>query len=156
MAIDLDRIQRELADFEFVDFHGGVPDEKILAAERAVGVSFGPEYRQFLRIFGAGAVSSEEFIGLGGPPHLDVVTIVKHLRSPSAHFSFPTTLVPLRNDGYGNYDCLDTAQDDAEMGPKVVFWQHDGGDQQDCPVLNRSYGTWLLATLAMIRELDAE
>ena len=154
MSIDIEGVRSNLEKFDFVEFSGGVQEGEIKSAEEAIGLSFGTEYREFLGSFGAGAVSSEEFIGLGGAPHLDVVKMVKHLRSPSAQSQFQGTLIPIRGDGYGNYDCLDCSQSHSSKGPIVVSWQHDGGRDQECEVLNASYGEWLLATLSMIEKLD--
>lgn len=156
MAIDIEKIRRDLMDFDFVEFSGGVSEEEIKIAEETIGLQFDTEYKEFLHNFGAGGVSSEEFIGLGGPAHLDVVNMVEHLRTPSTHSPFQATLIPIRGDGYGNYDCLDSSQVHPEKGAKVVLWLHDGGEYQELKTLNSSYSEWLHATLIMIRELDAE
>jgi antitoxin YobK len=90
---------------EATDVSGGVSETEIGSAERAIGVRFPPKFREFLQELGCGEAGSEEFIGLGGPLHLDLVRATLALRQrPSG---FPPTLMPVRHDGFGNYDCLD-------------------------------------------------
>jgi hypothetical protein len=155
MTIDFQRLNDELAEFEPVEFSGGVSISAITEAEQAIGLKFGSEFREFLERFGTASISSQELLGLGGTSFLDVVTITRHLRTPSTHSRFPDNFIPVRGDGYGNYDCLDTSYICQEKGPRVVYWLHDGGDSQDCEVLSEGYGDWLFDILAVIRQTEA-
>jgi cell wall assembly regulator SMI1 len=152
-------MKEKLASFPDTDFSGGVSGEHIEGASQAIGLPFPPQYVQFLREFGAGGVSSEEFMGLGGLQHLNVTWLTNELRKDdpeSTHARFPHTFIPLRHDGYGNYDCIDTTSPTRDGEFQIVEWAHDGGDEQECRVLAESYFDWLKDMLNMIRELDAE
>jgi hypothetical protein len=133
-------------------FGVGVPEEAIAEASAALGVSFPPSYVDFLRRFGSGYVSYEELIGLGGPPHLDVVELTAHLRQRTGVSAFPRHLIPVLADGFGNYDALDTSQPGPEV--PVVQWLHDGGDDQSPAVLAPSYIEWLRKLVEDIRAVD--
>lgn len=91
-------------------------------------------------------------IGLGGPPHLDVVELTAHLRERAGVSIFPRHLIPVLADGFGDYDALDTSQ----PGPEVPVgrWLHDGGDDQALAVLAPSYAEWLRRLVEDIRAVD--
>jgi hypothetical protein len=153
--MDFEAIEREIATFQDREFCGGVSESAIASASGAIGLPFPRGYREFLRRLGCGYVSSEEFIGLGGPPHLDVVRETLHLREHSKTSRFPDHLIPVRSDGFGNYDCIDTSRPTDAEEFEVVAWLHDGGDEQDCQELGASYFDWLLSLLMMVRSVDA-
>jgi hypothetical protein len=96
--MNINIIYRELASFDDVEFFGGVSENSVNVAEAELGLCFPPDYKIFLQEFGSGYVSSEEFIGLGGPKHLDVVWLTKELRGRSSN-PLPHRMIPLRNDG---------------------------------------------------------
>jgi SMI1-KNR4 cell-wall len=77
----IEDVRRELSNFVEQEFKGGIAEEAINSASQAIGLPFPPEYRAFLCELGAGYVSSEEFVGLGGPKHLDVTWLTNKLRS---------------------------------------------------------------------------
>lgn len=154
--MNFDVIKIEMESFEFSDFNGGVGDTTISKASNAIGLPFPPEYREFLKKLGAGGVSSEEFIGLGGADHLNVVMIYNHLREPSKFSMLPECFIPIRSDGYGNYDCIDTKNPTNKGEFKIVAWLHDGGENQICEELSTSYWEWFLSILNMVKELDSE
>jgi hypothetical protein len=133
-------------------FDGGVSEEAIHDAAMRLGVVFPPSYVDFLRRFGSGYISYQELIGLGGPPHLDVVELTSHLRERAGISRFQRHLVPVLADGFGNYDALDTSQPGPEV--PVVQWLHDGGDDQKPPVLAGSYAEWLQRLVEDIRSVD--
>ena len=154
--MNFETIKTEIESFDFFDFTGGVEDTIINEASNAIALPFPPEYREFLKQLGAGGVSSEEFIGLGGADHINVVMIFNHLREPSKFSVFPESFIPIRSDGYGNYDCIDTKSPTSMGEFKIVAWLHDGGDNQVCEELSTSYWEWFLSILDMVRELDSE
>lgn len=121
-------IRERMRLFQERQFVGGVADGNIFAAQAQFEGTFPADLVEYLRNLGAGHVGSEEFIDLGGPKHLDVVHMATHLREPSTHGSFPRSLVPLRDDGFGSYDCVDLlASTDSQS--QVVVWQHDAHEQ---------------------------
>ena len=151
MATYADLVKQHLPAEE-VDFAGGVQEAEISSAEQALGVRFPLKFRSFLGELGCGAVDSEEFIGLGGPRHLDVVQSTNWLRERPG--GFPTTLLPLRADGLGNYDCLDIGCWSGDECP-VVEWVHDAPYAKR-RVLASDYERWFESVLQLIVELNQE
>ncbi len=155
--MDFQQIVQEIETFEPREFHGGVGDSLIDRASAAIGLPFPPGYRQFLKKLGCGYVSFQEFIGLGGPEHLDVVKETLQQRERSGPSRFPLHLIPVLSDGFGNYECIDTASPTSGGGEcRVVNWLHDGGDDQKCEVLAESYLEWFWSVLQMIKAVDAQ
>lgn len=154
--MNIDEIKADLATFQDWDFNGGIAEEAIQRASSATRLAFPPQFIVFLRQLGAGYVSSEEFIGLGGPQHLDVTWITDELRNRMSSTKFPFSMIPIRNDGYGNYDCIDTSNPTNDGEFQIVVWQHDGGNNQDYQILANSYFDWMQYILNEIRLLDAE
>jgi hypothetical protein len=103
-------------DEETAEFEGGVPEATIAAAEAKLGVRFPAPLRAFLGELGSGSAGSEEIIGLGGPPHLDIVRATVDFKARPG--GAPDGLLPLRRDGFGNLDCLDVSTGG------VVEWVH--------------------------------
>ena len=151
--MNIQDIKRELADSPDRDLGSGVDEQAVLQAESALGVLFPPQYRRFLARFGSGFVSSEEFIGLGGPRHLDVAWLTIELRSRKK--DFPKSLIPIRADGFGNYDCLDSNNPTSDGEFPVVVWVHDGGANQHHRILAPSFDDWFINMLRLVKELDA-
>jgi SMI1 / KNR4 family (SUKH-1) len=147
--MDIETVARELDEVGH-ELSGGVEDAAIDVAASQLRLPLPPGYRAFLRRFGSGYVSFESFIGLGGPPHLDVVKATNKLRQPSRTSAFPDALIPILPDGGGNYDCIDTSQPTGEGEFRIVFWQHDRGDGI-CETVADSYLGWLWEILQAIR-----
>jgi len=59
----VERVRRRLSEQDSCRIAGPVPESAINAAEEALGITFPPSYRTFLRTFG----------GIAIPPHLGVV-----------------------------------------------------------------------------------
>jgi cell wall assembly regulator SMI1 len=152
--ITINTIKREIATFSDAQFVGGNSEEAIVHAEGELGLRFPPEYRAFLGELGCGSISSEEFIGLGGPQHLNVVWLTHHLRGRLSN-NMPVNLIPLRHDGYGNYDCIDTLRPTDHGENEIVEYLHDekSGERRQ---LNDSFFSWLLGIFKLIQALDAE
>ena len=151
--MDLDTLARQFRKFDEVEFAGGVSDQEIDAAAERIGLPIEGGYRAFLRRFGCGAIEHEEFIGLGGDGHLDVVTVTRDLRARSLPRAFPSTFIPVLADGYGNYDCIDTTRRDNGEFP-VVAWVHDGDDNPE--QLAPNYLEWFNRKLQEIRDAMEE
>jgi SUKH superfamily protein len=151
--MDIKAILREMKAIEGSDCSGGVPDSVIDAASTALRVPFPRSYREFLRHCGAGCASFQEFIGLGGEHHLDVVRVTQDLRARKGS-GFSLSLLPVLNDGGGNYECIDTAQPTGSEEFRVVRWLHDGGEHQLCESLADSYVQWLWDVLQAVKRED--
>jgi|GEM_PF-1769526 len=149
-------IEREIGLFESHEFFGGVNESLIDRAAVSIGLPFPPNYCEFLRRLGCGYVSFQEFIGLGGPEHLDVVKETLHLRACPRLSRFPHHFIPVLSDGFGNYECIDTARPSTGGEFKIVNWLHDGGDDQNCEVIAESYFEWFWSILQMIKSIDAQ
>ena len=154
--MDCSEVLSELERFPERKFYGSASTEMIAQAQSTLGIRFPADYIDFLSKLGSGFASSEEFIGLGGPAHLNVVTVASRLREPSRLAVFPKELIPLRSDGFGNYDCINLSGSNDVDGTLVVLWVHDGGDHQDFEVIEHGYWEWFVNTLKMVKELDEE
>lgn len=146
--MNIEVVAKRISRLESVDLVGKVPDALIARAEEILGVRFPPQYRDFLSAFGCGGVDSEQFIGLGGDDYLDIVKLSRRLREgPNP---LPSRLLPLRADGFGNYECFDTSRPTEAGEFAIVEWNHEGGPDHDCRVLAESYGEWFDSVLTMI------
>ena len=143
---------REIEAFDDREFFGPIANERIEAASTEIGLPFPPQYREFLSVVGSGSVASESFIGLGGPQDLDVIWMSKALRGKERRKRFPSTLIPLRADGYGNYDAIDTTQATSGGEFAIVEWRHEGAESEPNRVLAAGYFEWLESMIAIIRE----
>jgi hypothetical protein len=102
--MSIEDIQQRIRSFEFTDFVDAIAPSVIHEAEQALRLPLSHEYREFLQHLGSGGVESEEFIGLGGKRHLKMHADLLRKSHP-----LPPHFIPLRGDGFGNYDCLDTS-----------------------------------------------
>lgn len=143
-------IQKRLSAFDDVEFSGPNTREAVDSASQKLGLPFPPEYRVFLEAYGSGSVASESFIGIGGPRHLDVVWLRQTLMDKKGVSAFPAHFLPVRSDGFGNYDCIDTHQPTSNGELAIVEWLHDGGMDQKHRVLAPNYFDWLILILDMI------
>jgi len=146
-----EELNQRLANFETVEPSGPVSEDLIATAEQQLGIQFPPQYRAFMSVFGCGGVDSEDFIGLGGPAHLDIAKLALRLRERNN--PLPARLLPLRADGFGNYDCLDTNQPTADGEYAIVQWNHEAGEEdQECELLADSFDGWFESILVMIEQ----
>lgn len=152
--MDIEKLRTEIESFEDKQFSGGVGDVEILTAELVLSLQFPRDYAEFLRKFGSGYVSFEEFIGLGGAQHLDVVKRTLDLRS-RIKSGFPSHLLPVLADGGGNYECIDVSRRGEDGNAAIVFWRHDAGANQDLEKIANSYYEWFHSTLEAIRREEA-
>lgn len=151
--MNIDEITQVIGTFEFTDFVEPVGLDLIDAAESELGHPLSREYREFLNRFGCGGVESEEFIGLGGKPHLNVVQMHKDLMQRLR--PLPARLIPIRADGFGNYDCIDTSISTSDGDFAVVQWIHDNGPHQVLEQLATSYFEWFVSILELIEQEEA-
>lgn len=153
--MNFEHIQNLLRGLNEEEFSGGVSISSISSAEEKLGIKFPSDYVEFLTKLGSGYASSEEFLGLGGAPHLDVVEVSTQLRVPSSYSFFPSSLIPVKADGYGNYDCIDLENSSSETS-RIVLWLHDGGDNQEYEIISDNYWDWLEKEIKTVQEFDAQ
>lgn len=144
----IDALKLRLSNFEDVDFSGPVSEEEIAAAEAELGFKLPPEFRSFIAGFGCGGVGPESFLGLGGENHLDVVWMRNKLSEKTS--GPPLNLIPIRSDGFGNYDCLDISKPTEHGEFLIVQWVHGSGNDQEPGMLAKSYFDWFNSILDMI------
>jgi hypothetical protein len=109
-------------------------------------------YKEFLRQFGWGGVGSIELFGLGMdvPDHLHLIKMAKSERE-ECEPNIPPHLIPLRNDGFGNHDCLDTRELYEGECP-VVFWNHELDVDQIPERIADDFVSWLIDLLDFEKE----
>jgi hypothetical protein len=117
----------------------GATEIEIQEAQQAIGLLIQGDYRNFLRDFGWGGAGPFELYGLGAdvPPFLNLITITHSERTEMSP-PLRQDLIPVMNDGGGNLYCLDSAS----MGPRVVFWDHEGGSSQVPAVESEDFSSW--------------
>lgn len=118
----------------------GASEDEIVDAELQIGLCIHGDYRWFLREFGWGGVNTIEIYGLGQdvPAFLNLVTITLSERSEMIP-RLRRTLLPIMNDGGGNLYCLDVDS----VGPQVVFWDHEAGEDQIPSIVAGDFTSWL-------------
>ena len=145
------QIRARLNKFD-TDFVGEQLNENLVAAESAIGQNFPPSYRKFVAEYGCGAIDSEEIIGLGGPDHLSILKLKAVFESRSK--KMPNYLLPIRADGFGNYDCIDLRKPTENDEYEIVLWNHDDPNANNHQTIARSFAIWLVGLLDMIEEDD--
>mgnify|MGYP005823416515 CR=1 FL=1 len=138
-------VERRLVDFDAVEFSGPATDEDIEELKAMFRWPLPDDYLEFLRTFGAGAVESEEFVGLGGPRHLDAKIVTQRLRTGSQFARFAEHLVPLSGDGGGNYDCIDLERSTRNES-FVVEWGHASAHTAELRNV-ANFWEWLMSML---------
>jgi hypothetical protein len=107
-------------------FFAGARDEGlVVAAEQALGVSFPPSYRRFLRELGAGSVGASEIYGVihsnfteSGVPDGIWITLRGRL-----DWALPQSMVVVYNDGMGGYFVLDTEKVGGDAECPIFVWE---------------------------------
>lgn len=117
---------RLVADRPDRSFFAGEQDETLVeAAERALGASFPPSYRIFLRRLGAGNVGAMEIYGVINDDFTDSGVpdgIWMTLRGRQ-EWGLPESMVVIYGDGMGGYFVLDTERTDEHDECPVLVWQ---------------------------------
>jgi antitoxin YobK len=131
----VERVRRRLSEPDSCRIAGPVPESAINAAEEALGVTFPPSYRTFLRTFG----------GIAIPPHLGIVHDFVGVTAPEGHDVVGRTLsaraerklgehlvVVGMGAQYQEWFCLDASRPTASGEyPVVLFDARDNAlDQQ--------------------------
>jgi hypothetical protein len=127
-------------------FGCGASEIQIEHAEQQLGLAIRGDYRRFLAEFGWCSVGPHELCGLGAdvPPFLDLVTLTIGERTDA---QLRPELLPVMNNGGGDHHCLDLASE----GPRVVFWDHTLGADQEPAVEAPDFSAWFQE---MLRNLD--
>lgn len=135
-----EELRKRLGSHPKKAFGKGATEEEVVAAERALGLSLGGTYRDFLRQFGWGGVAHLEIYGLGRdvPRHLDLVRVTQSERTEMRP-RLPGHLLPVMNDGGGNLYCIDTKVE----GLPLVFWDHTLREDQDPEQCATGFAEWL-------------
>lgn len=144
-----------LDDLNEQEFSGGIALELIRGIEETLNLRFPDDYVEYLAKLGCGFASSEDFLGMGGEPYLDMVRTYKRLREISKNAQLPLDFIPLKPDGYGNYECIDIARSSKDKS-LIVFWLHDGGNDQNCEVISTGFWDWFVEEVESIREFDKQ
>ena len=121
---NVDRLTRALAR---ANSFGPVGDDRIGAAEQALGVKFPASYRAFLSVFGASFGMGYELAGLTDaasdnepPMWTDVVATTLRLRRVSGG-AISSTLIFISSDGCDVSFYLDTNRGDTAEAPVIVL-----------------------------------
>lgn len=127
-------------------FAGAKPEELIRKAEEALGTTFPPSYRKFLRKYGCGNVAGLEIYGLttdnfqtGSVPNGVWLTLDERKTS-----KLPSSLVIVSDNGSGGWFALKTDEVDTD-GECPVVEKYPGVDAM--PRVSESFGDFLLNEL---------
>lgn len=140
-AFDLIEANPDQADFE------GAKDERLIArAEEALGLSFPPTYREFLRCYGCGDIAGQEFYGLltdnftnSGLP--DAIWLTLKQRKASG---LSPNLIVVYSTGEGSYFALDCAGKNGGEECPVVAWIPGESKQSDAlEVVAKDFGIFM-------------
>jgi cell wall assembly regulator SMI1 len=134
-------------------FGPGAAREDVASLELEMKHALPADYVEYLVELGCGLASSEDFFGLGGAPHLDASSARRRLREGPSSSRLPEHLIPVRPDGYGNFDCIDLARSTAERST-IVFWRHDR--ESESQVIGLGFWEWFSDQLELLRDFDAE
>ena len=123
-STSIERLSRALRS---ANSFGPIPDARIIAAERALEVTFPECYRAFLRMFGASLGKGYELAGLADagsdhepPMWTDVVQTTLRGRRVSRG-AIASTLIFISTDGCEDSFYLDTSRGDSAQAPVIVL-----------------------------------
>jgi hypothetical protein len=107
-----------------------VSEQDIDTYERELGMALPESYKAFLRHFGN--IASDGILGSPRQDWLAQPSVLEQTRELRETFpeSFHRNLLPISNDGGGNFWCL--VCNGADKG-KVIFWQHDAPSTESYP-----------------------
>ena len=91
-------------------FGKGATSEEIRTAEERLGVSFAPDYKEYLKAFGIASVNGHEFTGLISSDRLNVVVVTLCEREKNGNV--PKDLYLIENVGID----------------QVLVWQNEKGE----------------------------
>ena len=147
---EVDEALRLVADRPDRSFFAGErPPALLAAAERALGLSFPPSYRAFLRRLGAGNVGASELYGVIDDNFTDSAVpdgIWMTLRGREA-WGLPRSMVVVYGDGFGGYFVLDTAKTDEDGECPVLVWQPGRSERsEELEFIAPDFGSFFLET----------
>ena len=150
--MSIEEARARLKTFWDAEFSGPASSADIAELKGMFSRPLPSDYIEFLSSLGAGAVESEEFVGLGGAEHLDARRVMGRLREPSEFATFGEHLVPLSGDGGGNYECIDLLRS-SKLASVIVEWSHGGSDSAEPPVVETGFWKWFLGMLDEMEEV---
>jgi len=152
--MSVDEVKARIACFDDAVFSGPVSPDAVEELQSMFRWPLPADYVEFLTSLGSGYVESEEFVGLGGAPHLDARNVTARLREISSFAVFDESLLPLSGDGGGDYDCIDLQQSN-ESTSIIVEWSHSGTGEpkEDVRFVATGYWTWFRGILDDLRDL---
>lgn len=134
---------------EAVDFAGPRDETLIVAAETALGITFPPTYRRFVREFGALGIGSEELYGItdsnftqSAVPNGIWLTLKYRSRS-----HLPDSMIIVYSVGDGEYFVLDISQTDATGECPVVVWDPGVNEGDYLETIASDFGALFLMTV---------
>jgi hypothetical protein len=130
-----------------VRFHGARPAAFVTSAERALGVTFPPTYREFVLRYGCGGFHGCEFYGIinddfvnSGVPDAIWLTLDERRVSKA-----PMTYVIVGSTGNGAWYAIDLARKTAEGDSPIVEWWPGLPDAEgNGRVIAEDFGAFLL------------
>lgn len=127
-------------------FVGPRAESLVAAAEAALGVTFPPTYRRFLREHGAGGFGAEEVYGVVHDDFEDsaVPDGVWFTLTERRDGDLPPTLVVVYAEGTGELFCLDLEGADAGDEAPVVTHESGAGPIQPKETVAEDFGALLL------------
>ena len=116
-----------LENIEYVNFTGGVEEDKIKDIEVKLNVNFPESYKNFLRKYGYGAAYGREVLGSGKSEVPSVVAETLRFRK----LGLPEQYVVIQNCDEWIY-CLDTDNMKNEECPVISWDRNEGFDRLYC------------------------
>ena len=140
------------ANAEDADFDGPKDPALVAAAERALGVTFSPSYREFLTTMGCGSVAGFEVYGIinddfenSSVP--DMVWVTRRNRPRG----LPENYLIIGDSGDGGHLVLDAAAGRADGEHPVLLWQRSGATE----VLGQDFGRFFLAEVQAALDVES-
>ena len=148
-------IQEQIKQREPASLGRPASDETIDLVEQAIGVALPEDYKWFLRTYGS-LYWPDQVLGTLGDFNYpgNVVRETQNERA-EVYPAIPHHLIPIYNDGWGNHDCLNTAQIELGICP-VVFWNHELDEDQIPDLTKPSFTEWLAWMVAERIKMESE
>ena len=107
-------------------------EKKIGQCERKLNVTFGLEYRTFLKEFGCLSIEYLEFYGLCGSNNSAPSTLHVTLKMREQIDNFPSDLVVVYENGNGSFQCVDS-------NDNIYFCEYN-----QCYKINKTFREFIL------------
>jgi hypothetical protein len=132
-------------------------EEMIRGAELLLGVRFPEDYRGCLRVNHCAYPSPPEFVvpvegrpfrsGLGPlltiDPRAPYFSMFKTLPPLANEHGLPPEIIPIAENGGGDFVCLDYRRDSSRSNPTIVYWHHEVGGTEGLTPLADSFSELL-------------